>query len=641
MTTKTNNSSTHYAIDDYYGDGDEILGAYCGSESAIGYRTIQSEKKAFNTIGTFTYDFSDNLKLFTDIQFGTSQVKLLKRPTSWGFEDETGDDTGSFYNSFDDMGDNWYRIFTPEEMGGLKKATRTVESTTYTITPGIRGQFGSDKKWDYEVSLNASVYDSKVKFPLINFRKANALFLGEQQGIDEDTGLPIFNADPTRFYTPLTVAEYDSIAETSVYKPKSSVATFAAQVTTNELFNMPAGPVGFAAIAEVGRQNYDLGTDAKATEPYYFSWIDSQGKGHRNHSAAGVEFKVPLLEKLEAGIAARYDNFTYSGNDVGKGTYNIGLEYRPINTLLLRAAYGTGFRAPDLNYVYKGIGYVEDSSPDYYSCLSDDPTTDLGDCNSDRHQVRTSGSKELKPETSKSLNAGFVYAPSRHFDISVDYFDIKMEGIVENLEPDAILRDEAECRLGSQEANSPTCIDAISRVLRDDRGKIKTVIINPINVAEEKTNGIDINAHLRFDTPIGLLGLSGNYSYVFDHTFVRYAGDSELDKLAFDSSYYIPKEKGSFSVNLTKDKFKFNIDGNYVGRLPNYSENGWVGSYITYNASLTYDVTDAVQASLAITNLFDKKPPKDRTWTSYPYYNSSWYDGIGRAGFLQVTYKFK
>lgn len=641
LSSSTNGGTTHYTTDDYYGDGEDILGAYCGSESAVGYRTVQSRHNAANLLGSFTYDVSDTMHLFTDVQFGVSKIELLKRPTSWSYEDETGDDTGSFYNSRDGFTDNWYRIFTPEEMGGLGAATRHVDSTTLTLTPGVRGTFGNDNKWNYEAALNVSVYDSKVRFPLINFRKANALFLGEQDGFDDDSGLPVFDADATRFYTPLTTAEYASIAEDSIYKPKSAVTNLSAQVDTTDLFDMPAGPVGFSALVELGRQDYDLGTDPKAVNPYYFSWIDSPGKGHRTHWATGVEFSVPLLSTVQASLATRYDSYNYAGHDVGQGTYNLGLEYRPIKTLLLRAAYGTGFRAPDLNYVYKGIGFVEGSAPDYYQCLSDDPEADPSDCDDSRFQVQTSGSRTLKPETSKSLNAGFVWSPNRMFDISADYFKIDMSGEVEDLEVDPILRDEAECRLGSQDISSPTCVDAIARVVRNSSGNVRTVIINPINVAKESTDGYDVSTHLHFDTPIGRLGLSGNYTYVNKHTYTRYVGDSALDKLAFDSDYYIPREKASISANLATGKWTFNIDGNYVSRLPNYDEDAWVKSYTTYNGSVQYQVNDKVVVSLAIDNLFDTKPPYDNTWVSYPYYNTSWYDGNGRSGFLQITYKFQ
>ena len=650
LNKSTNGGTTYLANDPYYSGGDEDAeGNYCGSNTAVGYRTIESKHDAANFVGSFTYDVSDNLHLFTDVQLGFQKIALLKRPTSWSYKSEDGDDTGSFYNSHEDVSDNWYRIFTPEEMGGLDKAMRHVDSTTLTLTPGIRGTFGADDKWKYEASLNYSLYDSKVTFPLINFRKANALFLGEQQGTvdytstytDETTSLPVFDADPTRFYTPLTPQQYASIAENSIYKPKSSVGTLSAQIETADLFQLPAGPVGFAAVVEAGRQDYDLGTDPKATQPYYFSWIDSPGKGHRTHWATGLEFSAPITSQIEASLAGRYDHFDYAGHDVGQGTYNLGLEYRPLKTLLLRAAYGTGFRAPDLNYVYKGVGYVEGSDPDYYKCLSADPDADPSDCDDSRFQVQTSGSKALKPETSKSFNAGFVWSPSRAFDISADYFKIDMAGEVEDLDVDPILRDEAECRLGDQTASSPTCVDAISRVVRNSAGDIRYVVINPINVSKESTSGVDISAHVRVPTAIGQFVLTGNYTHVLDHTYIRYAGDAELSKLAYDSDYYVPRNKASFSVNFKHKAWTFNVDGNYIGRLPNYDEDGWVKSYLTANASISYDINEKLTLSLAIDNVLDRTPPHDKTWVSYPYYNANWYDGIGRSGFLQLTYKFK
>jgi outer membrane receptor protein involved in Fe transport len=635
----TNGGTTKYAIDDYYGDGGDILGAYCGSNEAVGYRTVQSERKGANFVGSFTYDYSDTMHFFTDLQFGISRLKLLKRPTSWGFQDPTGNDAGDFYNSFTGGYDNWYRIFTPEEMGGLDKAMRKVNATTFTITPGVRGTFGADDKWNYEVAVSASVYNAEVKFPFINVEKANALFLGASEGIDDDDYY-IFNADPTRFYTPLTVAEYDSIAETSTYKPRSSVVEFSAQIGTKDLFEMPAGPVGFNFLVEAGRQDYNQGTDPLATVPHYFSWTDFTAKGHRNHWATGAEFSVPLLSTLQGSAAARYDHYDYAGHDVGEATYNLGLEYRPIKTLLFRAAWGTGFRAPDLNYVYRGTGFEEGRATDYNQCIIDGDYPD--DCaRGPRISVRTGGNLNLEPETSESLNAGFVWAPSRMFDLSVDYFKIDMEGEVEDLLVDDLVRTEGECRNNLQDLNSPTCQDAISRVTRDSDGDITQVFVSPINVAKESTSGIDVAAHLRFATPIGQLGFSGSYTHVTDHDYTRYVGDDAINKLAVDSSYYIPRDKASFSINLKSGDWKFNVDGNYLDRLPNYDENAWVKSYTTYNGSVQYDVNEAVSVSLAINNLFDTKPPHDETWTSYPYYNSSWYDGLGRTGFLQITYKMK
>ncbi len=43
--------------------------------------------------------------------------------------------------------------------------------------------------------------------------------------------------------------------------------------------------------------------------------------------------------------------------------------------------------------------------------------------------------------------------------------------------------------------------------------------------------------------------------------------------------------------------------------------------------------------SLTVNNLLDDMPPKDATWSNYPYYDTSWFDSTGRSYFLQVTWK--
>jgi len=93
------------------------------------------------------------------------------------------------------------------------------------------------------------------------------------------------------------------------------------------------------------------------------------------------------------------------------------------------------------------------------------------------------------------------------------------------------------------------------------------------------------------------------------------------------------------------------VHGERLGRLPSgdsYNEvyepggdaSAWIGATYRYNASLRYRFSDHAQLSLAATNLFDKLPPKDATYSSYPYYDVSWFDAVGRQVFLQYTHKF-
>lgn len=634
-----NGGTTYYANRPRYG-------YFCGSDESIGYGTILSDRKSINTYASMGYTLSDRAELFLDIQYSHSELKLFRDTQSWLYQDANGSEDGLFYNANTDEIEGWQRQFSPEEMGGLARGFTRNRSDSFTITPGIKGTFGEGDVWGYEVALNHSEYRSKVSFPQVIAAKANALFLGPQLGVDADSGYAIFAPDVSRLYTPLTQAEYDSITADSVYNPRSRSTNLSATITNKEIFQLPAGPVGFAAVVEGGKQSYELNTDPNALVPYYYGLVDSDGEGGRNHLGAGFEVRAPLLSVLEVNAAGRYDRYSFADNDVGEFTYNVGLEYRPHRTVLLRAAYGTGFRTPDLHYVFSGPGNTHPSGTDYYRCATEEPNEDIGDCSfSDEGIVAyRNGNRDLEPETSKSFNGGIVWQPTRNISLSLDYFNVELTNQVRDLSIDTVLRDEAACRTGQLNASSPTCVDAIARVNRQATGPLAGSLIgvatNPINIAQERTSGVDVAARWRVPTDrAGDFTFSAAYTYVEEHEFQQYPGDPTIDKLAFDSGYYIPREKGTASISWDFDKLTATLQGQYLGELPNYYEEAYIDASWMFNASAQYDLTDHVRLSVTVNNLFDEGPVKDETYSAYPYYDISWFDSVGRSYYLQLTYK--
>jgi len=637
-----NGGTTYYANRPRYGN-------FCGSDESIGYGTILSERQGVNAYSAIGYTLNDRAELFLDLQFSQSNLKLFRDVQTWLYQDENGSEDGLFVNADTGLIEGWQRQFSPEEMGGLARGFTHNRSTSFNITPGIKGVFGDGDKWAYEVAFNHAEYRSKVRFPQIIASAANKFFLGDSLGIDPDSGLAIFsvgeNAD--RLYQPLTPAEYDQIAQHAVYEPRSRTDNLSASITNSALFELPAGPVGFAAVVEAGNQGYELNPDPLALVPYYVGLIDSDGKGDRDHWGAGYEVRAPLLSNLEFSTAGRYDHYEFAGKGFGKFTYNAGLEYRPISTVLLRAAYGTGFRAPDLHYVFSGPGNTHPSGTDYFRCATEEPDEDIGDCSySDEGIVAyRNGNRDLQPETSKSFNGGVVWQATRNLSLSLDYFRVELSDQVRDMSIDTILRDEASCRLGGADPASPTCVDAIARVERQTTGPLAGSLIgvftNPINIAQETTSGFDVAARLRVPTErIGEFNVSLAYTYVDDHTFQQYPGDPTIDKLAFDSGYYIPRDKGTASVSWALDKLTATIQGQYLGKLPNYDEDAYISDSWMFNASAQYDLTDHVRLSMTVNNLFDEGPVKDPTYSAYPYYDISWFDSVGRSYYFQLTYKF-
>ncbi len=637
-----NGGTTYYANRPRYG-------YFCGSDESIGYGTILSDRKGLNSYASMGYTLSDRTELFLDLQYSHSELKLFSDVQSWLYQDDNGSEDGLFFNVDTGMVEGWQRQFSPEEMGGLSKGFTRNRSDSFTITPGIKGAFGDADQWGYEVAFNHAEYRSKVRFPQIIADAANEFFLGPKLGIDPDSGYAMFaaGADAARLYKPLTPAEYDQIAQDAVYNPRSRTDNLSATITNSALFELPAGPVGFAAVVEAGNQSYNLKPDPLALKPYYYGLVDSDGKGDRDHWGAGYEVRAPLLSNLEFSTAGRYDHYEFAGNGFGKFTYNAGLEYRPISTVLLRAAYGTGFRAPDLHYVFSGPGNTHPSGTDYYRCATEEPNEDIGDCSySDEGIVaHRNGNRDLQPETSKSFNGGVVWQATRNLSLSLDYFRVELSDQVRDMSIDTILRNEASCRLGGADPATPTCVDAIARVERQTTGPLAGSLIgvftNPINIAQETTSGFDVAARLRVPTErIGEFNVSLAYTYVDDHAFQQYPGDPTIDKLAFDSGYYIPRDKGTASVSWALNKLTATIQGQYLGKLPNYDEDAYISDSWMFNASAQYDLTDHVRLSMTVNNLFDEGPVKDPTYSAYPYYDISWFDSVGRSYYFQLTYKF-
>lgn len=635
-------------------------GNYCGSYKDIGYGTLENGRKAVNFYGSATYHLNDSMELFADLQAGTSHQESYYTPLQWQNSYQLNGDSATvpFYNQATSQVEQWQRkFFTIEENGGFDPGKIRMINNTYSLNTGIKGSLAGTN-WTYEALFGHSQNQLENKEPALISSKAQALYLGPSLGIDPDSGYNIYNAPPSRLYTPLTVAQFRSITQDSVDNDSSRSENFSFTATNTELFTLPAGPVGFAGVAEYGNQYYGLKPDPLSLDGTYFGLHNTGAVGSRDHMGTGIEFSVPVFSKLNLSAAGRYDRYEYSATTASKFTYSLGIEYRPFDSLLLRGSAGTGFRAPDLSYLYAGLSGSSSSGTDYYRCRRDEPGTGpdfVDDCSNGDvgYNGRSHGSTALKNETSKSYTYGFVYSPLKGLDITADYYIIKLNNEVEYQTTDAVLREEADCRLGQTpggtpvDINSTKCQEIISRVVRNPANAannpegITSVLVVPINAAMDRTSGIDFNAHYKLETDrIGNFDFNLGYTYVATHDIQLFPGDAVNNELTDLYNYVIPRDKTSFSVAWTLDKLTTTIHGSRIGGLPNYNGTQRLGPTFVYNGSLNYRFNSHAALSLIVDNLFDAKPGKDNTWVGYPYYSRSWYSPIGRAYFVEVNYRF-
>ena len=122
-----------------------------------------------------------------------------------------------------------------------------------------------------------------------------------------------------------------------------SAASSAAYTDSSDARNRIAGgdgQVGFDAFQfQNGPVPVVLGFEYRDED---FEW-DGDDAGARVVKSVFAETVIPVFAPLEVGIAGRHDDY----NDFGTTTNpKLTVQFRPLDSLLLRASYGTGFVAP-------------------------------------------------------------------------------------------------------------------------------------------------------------------------------------------------------------------------------------------------------------------------------------------------------
>jgi outer membrane receptor protein involved in Fe transport len=418
---------------------------------------------------------------------------------------------------------------------------------------------------------------------------------------------------------------------------------------------MPAGPVSMAGLLEWGTQEYEIHLDPRVVAGDFWAFTGSGGGGKRDRYAGGIEFGIPLTEKLRASLAGRYDKYDDITNVDDAFSYNVGLEYRPINTVLVRGSLATSFRAPDMHYVFADPSGYFTSVDDEYWCRANEPGTPLPDCSRNPANIRgeSEGNPELEEEKGKSYTFGVVFQPTPNVNLSLDYYHIEIEGLVTDYPATKILETEADCRLGQTlggtavDINSAQCQAILARVQRTPVDStefseyIDLIRTGPINTADYRTSGIDTTLSFRQDIAAhGALTYQLNYSHVLKFDTRDFAGDP-FENTRDDPQIFSFRSKMRGSVTWEYADWTTTVFAQRLGSIPRWDETGRIGTQVTWSGSVGYTFLDGkAEASLFVDNLFDEPPPRDPSYDEYPYFSDQNYDPTGREWFLQLRYKF-
>jgi outer membrane receptor protein involved in Fe transport len=630
---------------------------YCGSPTTIGEQTIVNAREQFNTYLTGSLELGQAHELYGSVNYFQLDADLDTNFRFWQNDDAyISNSTSGSLLQFGEPGAYGFiqRIFTLDEIGD--PGTDFYEETVLDYSAGIRGDFFSPL-WQYDVVYGHSEYDLTRERTLIVDQLARDYFFtswDETAGDPFGFGLPVAELNYQNLYTVADPATFASLTDIGRDGADTSVDTVTA-VINGDLFDLPAGPLGTALVAEWSTQEYQINLDPRLVSADYFWGITGTGgRGERDRYALGAELNIPVTSMLTLTAAGRYDKYDDITQVDDATTYNVGLQFRPNEKILIRGTAATTFRAPDMHFVFADESGFFTFVTDEYLCQRDEPDVPIDACTNNSVQIfgARSGNPLLQEEEGETFTYGIVLEPVEDMYFSFDYWEINLEGLVIDNPIPRVLEIEADCRLGRKDINSGECIDALSRIQRNpDDGsffaeQLTQVDSGPVNAAEYRVKGFDTRFEYALDTAkLGTWGLDLTYSHVRDSEF-RVFPEDELEYARSATRDFRSRVRGSlnwqykdFGATLFGERFGSSVSGANVRGVPGRD----IGPQMFYNFSATYQFLDSrASVSLIVNNLFNDGPPYDETATSWPYFDLFIYGfaTVGRQVYGQFQYRF-
>ncbi len=407
-------------------------------------------------------------------------------------------------------------------------------------------------------------------------------------------------------------------------------------------FHLPSGDVKVAVGAGYRHEGFQSGTPGTA---------DAYG-GTRDVSYAFAESLIPLvspsdtrvgLQQLELSVSARAENY----NDFGSTTNpRLGLRYVPFEDLTVRATWGKSFKAPSFLQAHQqSILYLWDE-------------TTLGGAGSGTALLTYGGNPNLKPEKSTSWTLGTDYRPAAvpGLVLSATYFDIDYTDRV--VQPVSVFTTALSNPIYAPFVEGPPTAAYQAELLANnelfynyssgayDPTKVVAVVRDAYeNATSQTVRGLDLSYRQSVEVGARTLSLFANATWSqFKQQTILTAPVVTLSGTIFNT----PKFKARGGLTWQDRGLTATAIANYIsdetdtGVIPNAS----VASWTTVDTTIAYAFGDVgklgrgIKLSLAVSNLFDKKPP--RAVSPALHYGGVYFDStnasiIGRFASLTLS----
>jgi len=410
-----------------------------------------------------------------------------------------------------------------------------------------------------------------------------------------------------------------------------------------------AAVAGFEARKDMLNQTYD----AQSAAGNVFGSAGAGSIGRREYNAVYAEMLIPLLDKLNLTIAGRQDDY----DDVGsKFSPRVSLEFRPIDSLILRGSAGKGFRAPSLADLYQAPSTTNlNSAPDAsiphpggdelacsaltaYRTANNDPTYQpypVDPCATNgQYQWVISSNRFLKPEESRNYNIGLVFSPTPDFSVSLDYFDIEVTNIITSVPRALAFRYGDQGVSGYGVTRSAPIVTPANTQLP---GVPQSILLPIDNGAVQTSKGLDLEVNYRLRTAsIGQFGVQLNWAHTLEFNFTPKIGG--MQERAGRANF--PEDRALLGLSWGMGGFNAVLNTNYISKHSNGTAATTVPEHVTYDLQVSYATPWKGRLTAGVRNLTDKLPPFRSALWGFPYYDNTLYNIYGRTPYVRYEQNF-
>ncbi|MEN1727515.1 MAG: TonB-dependent receptor [Pseudomonadota bacterium] len=530
---------------------------------------------------------------------------------------------------------------TPPSAGGLNplwEAYQDVANDTVLLTHrfaanGPRDTSTDAQVYDIDVGVQGRIADFDVD---AGVRRTESQYteIGRNY-IVSALAQPQFDSGAYNIYDPFNVPQdvLQSFTATIGRDARYVSRQAYAQVST-DLFDMAAGPVGFAFGAEYRDEDYkDIYDDLQANGNITGS-AGNSAFGDRDQWAVFAEAAIPVTDQLEFNVALRHDDYS----DFGTATSpKISFRYQPFDELTIRGSWGEGFRAPPLEILSAQPSFSADSVVDAATATAFgvDPTEAV--------QITTFviANPNLDAEESEQFSFGVAFEPLDWLNGSIDFWNIEIDGRVAAIGSQTVIN----CLAGTQQncppglsvfpagSSGPDASLGLGLLRSADSGQILFAQRGFASLGTIETQGVDINLRTNFD-----LGEWGRINNELQAGYTDEFITDDGNNVAGDAN--LPEWRAVLSNTWSYGDFTFAWNMNYIGDQDTSLADPDVGlgSWITHDLQLNYFTPWDGRITIGATNIADKDPILDEG--EGRGFNFSLYNGYGRVPYIRYQQNF-